>query len=138
MRILGIESSCDETGAAVVDEAGTVHADVVRSQVALHAPYGGVVPELASRDHMRAITAVVREALARAGLGLGELAGIAVTSRPGLSGALLVGVQAAKGLAWATGLPFVTVDHLVGHLLAVYLRRPGAPPPPAFPFVALL
>jgi N6-L-threonylcarbamoyladenine synthase len=153
---LGIESSCDETAAALVDETGLVHADVVRSQVALHAPYGGIVPELASRDHVRAITLVIREALTRAGVGLDALEGIAVTARPGLSGALLVGVQAAKGLAWARGLPIVAVDHLVGHLLAVFLRRPvssaaasGAPANPssatsideqplAYPFVALL
>jgi N6-L-threonylcarbamoyladenine synthase len=149
MLTLGIESSCDETAAAVVDESGLVHADVVRSQVALHAPYGGIVPELASRDHVRAITLVIREALARAGLGFEALEGIAVTAQPGLSGALLVGVQAAKGLAWARGLPIVAVDHLVGHLLAVFLRRPAAasagtahPSPEektlAYPFVALL
>ena len=156
MLVLGIESSCDETAAAVVDEAGVVHADVVRSQVALHAPYGGVVPELASRDHVRAITLVIEEAMTRAGVGMDALGGIAVTARPGLSGALLVGVQAAKGIAWARGLPIVAVDHLVGHLLAVFLRWPTAtstptstptrprprPPtattPPTYPFVALL
>jgi N6-L-threonylcarbamoyladenine synthase len=124
MLTLGIESSCDETAAAVVDETGLVHSDVVRSQVALHAPYGGIVPELASRDHVRGITLVIREALGRAGVGFDALQGIAVTARPGLSGALLVGVQAAKGIAWARGLPIVAVDHLVGHLLAVFLRRP--------------
>ncbi len=139
MRVLGIESSCDETGAAVVDETGRVLADVVQSQVDLHAPYGGVIPELASRDHLKNLAPVVHEALARAGLGLGDLDGIAVTNRPGLVGALLVGVQAAKGLAWSTGVPLVGVDHLVGHLLAVFLRRKeGAPEPPAFPFVAML
>jgi N6-L-threonylcarbamoyladenine synthase len=124
MLTLGIESSCDETAAAVVDETGLVHSDVVKSQVALHAPYGGVVPELASRDHVRGITPVIREALSRAGVGFDQLGGIAVTARPGLSGALLVGVQVAKGIAWARGLPIVAVDHLVGHLLAVFLRRP--------------
>ena len=149
MLVIGIESSCDETGAAVVDESGLVHSDVVRSQVALHAPYGGVVPELASRDHVRGITLVIQEALSRAGVGFGALGGVAVTARPGLSGALLVGVQAAKGIAWARDLPIVAVDHLVGHLLAVFLRRPptqprsrepSAPeaPPPAYPFIALL
>lgn len=138
MRVLGIETSCDETAAAVVTEGGDVLSDVVRSQVDLHAPYGGVVPEVAARDHARAIVPVVREALARAGLGIAELDGVAVTSRPGLSGALLVGLQAAKGLAWGAGKPLVGVDHLVGHLLAVFLRREGAPAPPAFPFVALL
>ncbi len=140
MRVLGVETSCDETAAAVVTEAGLVLSDVVRSQVALHAPYGGVVPEIASRDHARAILPVIREALARAGIGASELEGIAVTSRPGLSGALLVGLQAAKGLAWATGKPLVGVDHLVGHLLAVFLRRAEDAPPIAlsYPFVALL
>jgi len=123
MLTLGIESSCDETAAAVVDETGLVHSDVVRSQVALHAPYGGIVPELASRDHVRGITLVIREALSRAGVGFDGLGGVAVTARPGLSGALLVGVQVAKGIAWARGLPIVAVDHLVGHLLAVFLRR---------------
>ncbi|WP_394824249.1 tRNA (adenosine(37)-N6)-threonylcarbamoyltransferase complex transferase subunit TsaD [Pendulispora albinea] len=140
MLVLGIESSCDETGAAIVQDDGTVLSDVVQSQVDLHARYGGVVPELASRDHARNIDPVVREALARANLGLDAIDGIAVTNRPGLVGALLVGVQFAKGIAWARGLPLVGVDHLVGHLLAVFLRRRGEtePPPPEFPFVALL
>ncbi len=138
MRVLGIETSCDETAAAVVSESGDVFSDIVRSQIALHAPYGGVVPEIASRDHARAIVPVVREALARAGLGVADLDGIAVTARPGLSGALLVGLQTAKGLAWAADKPLVGVDHLVGHLLAAFLRRDGGPPPPRYPFVALL
>ncbi len=143
MRVLGVETSCDETAAAVVTEQGRVHSDVVRSQVALHAPYGGVVPELASRDHARAILPVIREALDRASMDVGDLDGIAVTSRPGLSGALLVGLQAAKGLAWAAGKPLVGVDHLVGHLLAVFLQRdeaggPNVEPAPRYPFVALL
>jgi N6-L-threonylcarbamoyladenine synthase len=149
MLVLGIESSCDETGAAIVDENGRVLSDVVQSQVSLHAPYGGVIPELASRDHLRNAGPVVREALERAGVTWEEIAGIAVTNRPGLVGALLVGVQMAKGLAWARGLPLVGVDHLVGHLLAVFLRRsPKAnananastdeAAPPEFPFVALL
>ncbi|WP_437591794.1 tRNA (adenosine(37)-N6)-threonylcarbamoyltransferase complex transferase subunit TsaD [Sorangium sp. So ce1000] len=141
MRVLGIETSCDETAAAVVTEGGDVLSDVVRSQVALHAPYGGVVPEVAARDHARAVVPVVREALSRAGVSAAEIDGVAVTSRPGLSGALLVGLQAAKGLAWAAGKPLVGVDHLVGHLLAVFLRRGGAPPQderPSFPYVALL
>jgi len=140
VRVLGVETSCDETAAAVVTEAGLVLSDVVWSQVALHAPYGGVVPEIASRDHARAILPVIRESLMRAGIRVDELDGIAVTSRPGLSGALLVGLQAAKGLAWAAGKPLVGVDHLVGHLLAVFLHRPdeAASPAPAYPFVALL
>ena len=140
MLVLGIESSCDETGAAVVDEAGLVRSDVVQSQVALHAQYGGVVPELASRDHMRNMGPVVREALARAGVTLADLDAVAVTNRPGLVGALLVGVQAAKGLAWGAGKPLVGVDHLMGHLLAVFLRRDPTEPEVTvrFPFVSLL
>ena len=147
VRVLGIESSCDETAAAVVMADGRVLSDVVRSQVLLHAPYGGVVPEIAARDHARAIVPVIREALERAGIGLGDIDGIAVTSRPGLVGALLVGLQAAKGLAWGSGKPLVGVDHLVGHLLAVFLRREAtggpsdaatAEPRVDYPFVALL
>jgi N6-L-threonylcarbamoyladenine synthase len=150
MLTLGIESSCDETAAAVVDETGLVHSDVIRTQIALHAPYGGIVPELASRDHVRGITLVIREALTRAGVGFDALQGIAVTARPGLSGALLVGVQVAKGIAWARELPIVAVDHLVGHLLAVFLQRPtanantnanssaGGAAGLGYPFVALL
>jgi N6-L-threonylcarbamoyladenine synthase len=137
--VLGLESSCDETGAAVVDEGGKVLSDVVQSQVGLHAPYGGVVPELASRDHLRNVPVVVRAALERAGVTLADVAGIAVTNRPGLVGALLVGVQAAKGLAWAAGKPLVGVDHLVGHLLSAFLRRgAGDAPCPEFPYVCLL
>ncbi|MBI4952019.1 MAG: tRNA (adenosine(37)-N6)-threonylcarbamoyltransferase complex transferase subunit TsaD [Myxococcales bacterium] len=141
MRILGIESSCDETAAAVVDELGHVYSDVVRSQVAAHAPYAGVVPEIACRDHLRAVGPVVERALADAGLGLADVDGIAVTRRPGLVGAVLVGVQFAKGLAWALDKPLVGVDHLLGHLLAVFLRYPDEGVPraaPAFPFVGLL
>ena len=139
LRVLGIETSCDETAAAVVTDAGDVLSDVVRTQIDSHAPYGGVVPEIASRDHARAIVPVVREALSRAGLAIGDVDGVAVTAQPGLSGALLVGLQAAKGLAWAAEKPIVGVDHLVGHLLAVFLRRPGQEaPPPEYPFIALL
>jgi N6-L-threonylcarbamoyladenine synthase len=140
MKILGIETSCDETAAAVVTDDGQVLSDVVHSQVELHAPYGGVVPELASRDHLRNARPVVEAALERAGLALDGIDGIAVTCRPGLTGALLVGVQLAQGLAWAGDKPLVGVDHLVGHLLAVFLQHPGldAPEPPELPFVALL
>ena len=140
MLLLGLESSCDETGVALVRSDGTVVSDVVHSQVALHATYGGVVPELASRDHAKNVAPVLREALLRAGVTLAAVDGIAVTNRPGLVGALLVGVQVAKGLAWADAKPIVGVDHLMGHLLAIFLRREGdaAREPPAFPFVALL
>jgi N6-L-threonylcarbamoyladenine synthase len=137
--VLGIESSCDETAAALVDDAGRVQADVVHSQAAMHSHYGGVVPELASRDHLRNIGPVVRAALAQANVRLADVDGVAVTHRPGLVGALLVGVEAAKGLAWAAGKPLVGVDHLIGHLLAIFLRRgAGDGPRPSFPFVSLL
>ena len=140
MLVLGIETSCDETAAALVSADGSVVADAVHSQIKLHAPYGGVVPELASRDHLRNVRPVIREVFNKAKLEPSALSGIAVTCRPGLTGALLVGVQAAKGLAFALDKPVVGVDHLVGHLLAVFLKFPGAPasPPPEFPFVALL
>jgi len=142
--VLGIETSCDETAAAVIDHSGLVLSDVVHSQVAVHAPYGGVVPELASRDHLTNAGPVVSAALREAGITVADVDGIAVTCRPGLVGALLVGVEFAKGLAWASAKPLVGVDHLVGHLFAVYLNRspknPTDPPvvPPDPPFVALL
>ena len=147
MLVLGIESSCDETAAAVVrlehdasgQSSGRVLSDVVHSQIASHAPFGGIVPEIAARDHMRAVLPVISAALLEANVELAELGGIAVTHRPGLVGALIVGLQAAKGLAWAADLPLVGVDHLVGHLLSVFLHR-GAEPRPAvtFPLVGLL
>lgn len=142
MLVLGIETSCDETAAAVVDELGSVRSDVIESQVRLHAPYGGIVPELASRDHLRNARPVIERALEQAGVRASELSGIAVTCRPGLSGALLVGVQIARGLSFATGLPIVGVDHLVGHLSSGFLRYADLDQtldaPPFFPFVALL
>jgi len=141
MRVLGIESSCDETAAALVTETGEVLADVVASQIAMHGPYGGIVPELASRAHMQAIIPVIREALAKTPAGLGDIDAIAVTQGPGLVGSLLVGVQVAKALAWSIGKPLVGVNHLDGHLLAVYLRRPGKDEPqsgPVMPYVGLL
>jgi N6-L-threonylcarbamoyladenine synthase len=137
--VLGIESSCDETAAALVREDGLVLADVVASQIALHAPYGGVVPELASRAHLQNIAPVLSQALAAARVDWSALSGIAVTSGPGLVGALLVGVQAAKAIAFARGLPLVGVNHLVGHLLSAALYREGeAQAAPEFPFIALL
>jgi N6-L-threonylcarbamoyladenine synthase len=141
LTVLAVESSCDETAAAVVRVVGDraeVRSDVVWSQVAEHAPYGGVVPEIASRAHLRAVTPVIREAVDAAG-GWGVLDAVAVTSGPGLVGALLVGVQAAKGIAYARGLPLVGVNHLAGHLLAPFLSREQAiGGRPEFPFVALL
>jgi tRNA N6-adenosine threonylcarbamoyltransferase len=132
--LLAIETSCDETAAAVVDDALAVRASVVASQVDLHAEFGGVVPELASRAHVETITPVVARALAEAGVTGPELAGVAVTSGPGLVGALLVGIATAKALALGWGVPVVGVNHLEGHLASVYLAGPDVP----FPQLALL
>src|ERR1700745_3446117 len=121
--ILGIESSCDETAAAVVERGSRTLSSVVASQIATHLRYGGVVPELASREHLRAIVPVVRAALAEASVALGDLDAIAVTSGPGLAGALLVGITYAKALAFAQGLPLIAVNHLEGHIHAVLLEE---------------
>jgi N6-L-threonylcarbamoyladenine synthase len=121
--ILGIESSCDETAAAIVEHGARTLSSVVASQIATHARYGGVVPELASREHLRAIVPVVRAALAQANLTLADLDAIAVTSGPGLAGALLVGITYAKALAFAQGLPLIAVNHLEGHIHAVLLNE---------------
>jgi N6-L-threonylcarbamoyladenine synthase len=141
LTVLGIESSCDETAASVVrlDRSGAwVLSDVIASQVAEHAPYGGVVPEIAARAHLRVISPVVREAVL-AGGGWDSIDAVAVTAGPGLIGALLVGLQAGKAIALARGLPLVGVNHLVGHLLAPFTRVQGEEhAQPAFPFIALL
>ena len=121
--ILGIESSCDETAAAVVERGARTLSSVVASQIGTHARYGGVVPELASREHLRAIVPVVRAALAEAGVELDELDAIAVTAGPGLAGALLVGITYAKALAFARDLPVIAVNHLEGHIHAVLLHE---------------
>ncbi len=134
MRVLGLESSCDETAAAIVDDGTTVRSDVVASQHDVHAKYGGVVPELASRAHLMNVVPVVQAALDGAGCTLEDIDGIAVTNAPGLVGALLVGLQTAKALAWVTGKPLVGVHHLEGHLSAVYLE----PDPPPMPHLALI
>ncbi|MGN6106926.1 MAG: tRNA (adenosine(37)-N6)-threonylcarbamoyltransferase complex transferase subunit TsaD [Kofleriaceae bacterium] len=134
MRVLGLESSCDETAAAVVDDGTTVRSDVVASQNEVHARYGGVVPELASRAHILNVVPVVEAALDRAGTTLDEIDGIAVTHAPGLVGALLVGLQTAKAIAWVTGKPLVGVHHLEGHLSAIFLE----PDPPPMPHLALI
>jgi N6-L-threonylcarbamoyladenine synthase len=137
MRVLGIESSCDETAAAVVED-GRVVSDVVASQIALHAPYGGVVPELASRAHLANVVPVIEAALREAG-GIETIDAVAVTRGPGLVGALLIGMSAGKALAWSRDLPLVGVDHLVAHLFAVDLvRGDAAPSVPERPFVGLL
>ncbi len=123
--ILGIESSCDETAAAVVRGGSEVLSNVVASQVALHAAYGGVVPELASREHLRNLVPVVRAAMAQAGIGFDALDAVAVTQGPGLAGALLVGILYAKGLAYGLGKPLVAVNHLEGHIHAVLMETHG-------------
>jgi N6-L-threonylcarbamoyladenine synthase len=130
-RILGIESSCDETAAAVVENGTRIISSVVASQLDTHGKYGGVVPELASREHLRAIVPVTREALARASAELKEMSAIAVTSGPGLVGSLLVGVTYAKALAFASGLPLIAVNHIEGHIHAVIsqARESGRPVP---------
>jgi len=124
--ILGIETSCDETAAAVVERGSRTLASVVSSQIDTHARYGGVVPELASREHLRAIVPVVRAALAQAGVALHDLDAVAVTSGPGLAGALLVGIAYAKALAFARRLPLIAVNHLEGHIHAVLLNERSA------------
>ena len=128
MKLLGIESSCDETAAAVVEDGTRVLSNIVDSQVEEHRLYGGVVPEIASRRHCEAISQVVKLALEEAGCSLQELDGIAVTVAPGLIGALLVGVNFAKGLAMASGKPLIPVHHIRGHVAANYIDGKVKPP----------
>jgi N6-L-threonylcarbamoyladenine synthase len=127
--ILGIETSCDETAAALVTRDGEIRASVVASQAELHAVYGGVVPEVASRRHLELVNPVIGEALAEAGATLDDVDAIAVTTQPGLIGALLVGVSAAKALAWSRRLPLIPVNHLHGHVASLYLRPLDLEPP---------
>jgi N6-L-threonylcarbamoyladenine synthase len=134
MLILGIETSCDETGVALYDDAAGLLGQILHSQVAMHADYGGVVPELASRDHIRRLLPLTRELLERAGRRPSDLSAVAYTGGPGLGGALLVGAAVANALAYSLGLPVVAVHHLEGHLLSPLLQEPS----PAFPFVCLL
>ncbi len=134
MRILGIESSCDETGIAIYDSERGLEAHTLYSQIELHLEYGGVVPELASRDHVRKTVPLIKQLLAESGLTLADLDGIAYTAGPGLIGALLVGAGIGRSLAWSLGIPAVAVHHMEGHLLAPMLEAEA----PAFPFVALL
>jgi N6-L-threonylcarbamoyladenine synthase len=138
IRILGIESSCDETAAAVVSDGREILSSVVASQVDIHRKYGGVVPELASREHLRQIVPVVREALERAGLKFADLDAIGVTQGPGLIGSLLVGVTYAKALALALGKPLVPVNHLEGHIHAVLLEAHKSDRKPRLPAVCLV
>lgn len=134
MRVLGIETSCDETGVALFDSEEGLLAHVLYSQIAIHAEYGGVVPELASRDHIRKTLPLVNEVLAKAGVEPATLDGVAYTAGPGLMGALLVGAGIARSLAYGWGVPAIAVHHMEGHLLAPMLESPA----PEFPFVALL
>ena len=134
MRILGIETSCDETGVAIYDEEKGLIANQLHTQIALHADYGGVVPELASRDHIRKLAPLLQAALQEAHLTAKDIDGIAYTSGPGLVGALLVGSTVARSLAYAWNIPAIGVHHMEGHLLAPMLEEN----PPHFPFVALL
>lgn len=140
MKVLGIESSCDETGVAIYDTEKGLLADQLYSQIKLHAEYGGVVPELASRDHIRKTTPLIKEALAEANLHFNDLDGIAYTRGPGLIGALMVGASIGRTLAWGLGIPAVGVHHMEGHLLAPMLEDvgKGREQTIAFPFVALL
>ena len=133
MLLLSIETSCDETAAAVVQGGRNVLSSVVSSQIAIHAAYGGVVPEIASRKHLESLAPVIGQALREAGVGMEALEGVAVTRGPGLSGALLVGFSAAKAIAAARNIPFVGVHHIEGHLFATFLEQPVA-----FPFLALV
>ena len=134
MIILGIETSCDETAASLVTEGTTILSSVVSSQIAVHHPYGGVVPELASRKHIEAIDYVVNDAIHQSGISLNRIDAVAVTQGPGLVGSLLVGFCFAKGFAYALDLPWIGIDHLEGHINSVFLTDN----PPPFPFVALL
>ncbi len=134
MRVLAIETSCDDTGAAVILNGREVLSNVVSSQVSIHQKYGGVVPELASRRHIEMIVPIVTEALETAKLNLREIDGIAVTQGPGLIGSLLVGLSFAKSLSFAMGIPLVGVNHVEAHLSAIFLEKA----PPAFPFIGLV
>jgi len=134
MRVLGIESSCDETGVAIYDGDKGLLAHALYSQVKLHAEYGGVVPELASRDHVRKAIPLINKVLSESDLSLADIDGVAYTAGPGLVGALLVGASIGRSLAWTLGKPAISVHHMEGHLLAPMLE----PDPPEFPFIALL
>ena len=139
-RILAIESSCDETACAVIENGRALLSSIVASQMEIHARFGGVFPEVASRQHVLAIVPVIEQALAQAHLSLAEVDAIAVTRGPGLAGSLVVGLNTAKGLALGTGLPLVGVNHLEGHIYSSWVYNAGeeAPPEPEFPLLALL
>ena len=134
MIVLGIETSCDETGVAVYAGDRGLLGDALYSQIGLHAKYGGVVPELASRDHVRKLLPMIQQAIDKSGISVRDINGVAYTAGPGLVGALLVGATAGRSLAWTLGVPAIGVHHMEGHLLAPMLE----PDPPEFPFLALL
>ena len=138
MRVLGIETSCDETAAAVVEQGRTVRSSIILSQIAAHRPYGGVVPEIACRHHVEALPSVIQDALDTAEVGWGDLDAIAVTSGPGLASSLLTGVSAARGLAASTGLPLIPVNHLHGHLASLFLGDDVPAPEDICPALVLL
>jgi N6-L-threonylcarbamoyladenine synthase len=141
VRMLGIESSCDETAAAVIEEGRCLLSNVVATQIDLHAKYGGVFPEVASRQHIRTVYGIVDQALQQAHLTLRDVDAIAVTRGPGLAGSLVVGMNMAKGLALSSGKPLVGVNHLEGHIYSSWVYKdgtPNPPPPPEFPLMALL
>ncbi|MFH1445955.1 MAG: tRNA (adenosine(37)-N6)-threonylcarbamoyltransferase complex transferase subunit TsaD, partial [Chloroflexota bacterium] len=139
-RILGIESSCDETAAAVIIGGRIIESSIIASQIDLHARFGGVFPELASREHVKAIYTIVEEALLQSHLSLTDIDAIAVTRGPGLAGSLVIGVNLAKALALASGIPIIGVNHLEGHIYSAWLYQSGTTPPPLpqFPLLALL
>lgn len=138
MLVLGIETSCDESAAAVIEDGHRIHSNIVATQADVHARYGGIVPEVASRQHLRTIVPVMETALHQAGCCWSDLDGVAVTYGPGLAGSLLVGVNAAKGVAYANSLRLVGTNHLEGHVYANWLDDPSGRPPPSFPSLCLV
>jgi N6-L-threonylcarbamoyladenine synthase len=138
MKILGIETSCDETAAAVIEDGRLIHSNVIASQAEMHARYGGIVPEVASRQHLLTMIPVLNEALENADIELQQLDGIAVTHGPGLAGSLLIGVNAAKGFALANDLPFMGINHLEGHIYAAWLEDIDPEAGPGFPLMCLI
>jgi len=138
MKILGIETSCDETAAAVVEDGATILSNQVASQVEIHARYGGIVPEVASRQHILAIIPIIEQAMTEAGVEWGDIDGIAVTAGPGLAGSLLIGVNTAKAISMARDIPLTGVNHLEGHIYANWINRNGNDTAPEFPLLSLI
>ncbi|MEE8413598.1 MAG: tRNA (adenosine(37)-N6)-threonylcarbamoyltransferase complex transferase subunit TsaD [Dehalococcoidales bacterium] len=138
MKILGIETSCDETAAAVVEDGVKILSNQIASQMEVHARYGGIVPEVASRQHILSIIPVIKEAMAEAGVSWSDLDGIAVTNGPGLAGSLLIGVSAAKAISLARGIPLTGINHLEGHIYANWMAGHSSGPAPVFPLVCLI